>query len=75
MDELRTLIRSARKKRGWTRARLAEEASSGDYEVSDDMIVRLEVSCQRVPQPEVLRAVARALGLPMSEIRQAIGLA
>jgi group I intron endonuclease len=73
MGELHQLIREARLKHDWTRKRLADEASNGEIEVTEDMVRYLEIACQRSPRTEVLRAVATALSLPWPMVRAAAG--
>lgn len=73
MDELHRLIREARKERGWTRGQLAEEASKGEIEVSEEMVRYVETACQRPPRAPVLLAIAGALRIPWPAVRAAAG--
>jgi transcriptional regulator with XRE-family HTH domain len=75
MHELQKLIRRTREARRWTRSRLAEEASKiASVDVSIEWIQFLETAIQRVPEPELIKPTAAALGIPWQRVLEAMGM-
>lgn len=64
-----TLIKDARRRRGWTQERLAEESRVGRT-----TIIRWESGGTVNPVPEQVRAVCKALGIDPREVPIALGL-
>lgn len=62
LTKLATAVREARERSGWSASRLALEAG-----VQKSTITRLE-RCERRPGGEVIRAVARALDILVTEL-------
>jgi XRE family transcriptional regulator of biofilm formation len=60
---LKTVIKTLREQRGWSQAELARKA-----EVTDAYIAQLETGVRSNPSLEVLKRLARALGVPVTEL-------
>jgi len=60
---LKTVLKQLRKDRGWSQAKLAEEA-----DVTNAYIAQLETGKKKNPSLDVLKRLARALGVPMGEL-------
>ncbi len=73
-EPLATIVRSAREGRGWSRARLADEATRlGSVLIHEDLIMRLELRNTGIPEPEILRPLALALALDLEEVFARLG--
>ncbi len=61
--KLRTVLRELRQKREWSQAELAAKAG-----VTDAYVAQLETGKKKNPSLEVLRRLAKALGVPVTEL-------
>jgi transcriptional regulator with XRE-family HTH domain len=57
------VIKKLREERGWSQAKLAKEAA-----VTDAYIAMLETGVRKNPSLPVLKRLARALGVPVTEL-------
>jgi transcriptional regulator with XRE-family HTH domain len=60
---LKTVLKALREDRGWTMAELAKKA-----DVTDAYIAQLETGKRDNPSLDVLKRLARALGVPVTEL-------
>jgi transcriptional regulator with XRE-family HTH domain len=60
---LKTVLKALREDRGWTMAKLAKEAG-----VTDAYIAQLETGKRNNPSLVILKRLARALGVPVTEL-------
>jgi len=60
---LKTVLRLLRDEKGWSQAELAKRA-----DVTDAYIAQLETGARENPSLEVLKRLARALGVPVTEL-------
>ena len=68
MNELGSLIKKRRQEKDFSIRKLAELA-----EISHTEIKRIEDGLRKQPSPQVLRAIAAALGTPYEELMAAAG--
>jgi transcriptional regulator with XRE-family HTH domain len=61
--KLKTVLRELRAKRGWSQAKLATEA-----QVTGAYIAQIETGKKKNPSLGVLKRLARALGVPVTEL-------
>jgi transcriptional regulator with XRE-family HTH domain len=61
--KLKTVLRTLRRERGWSMAELAEKAG-----VTDAYIANLETGKKSNPSLAVLKRLAKALGVPVTEL-------
>src|SRR5688572_30833614 len=59
----RTVLKRLREERGWSMAKLAEEAG-----VKDAYIAQLETGSERTQHSAILKRLARAVGVPVTEL-------
>jgi transcriptional regulator with XRE-family HTH domain len=57
------VLRELREKKGWSQAKLAEQVG-----VSDAYVAQLETGARKNPSLEILKRLARALGVPVTEL-------
>ena len=67
MSSLRKVLVGLRTEKGWSQAKLAEEAG-----VSVDWVKKVETGRTAAPYTTTLRKVADALGVPASELTEAV---
>jgi transcriptional regulator with XRE-family HTH domain len=60
---LKTVLKTLREQRGWSMAELAKRA-----DVTDAYIAQLETGARKNPSLDVLKRLARALGVPVTEL-------
>jgi transcriptional regulator with XRE-family HTH domain len=60
---LKTVLRKLREERRWSQAQLAKRA-----DVTDAYIAQLETGTRKNPSLEVLKRIAKALGVPVTEL-------
>ena len=60
---LKTVLRVLRRERGWSMAALAKKA-----DVTDAYIAQLETGKRTNPSLEILKRLARALGVPLTQL-------
>jgi transcriptional regulator with XRE-family HTH domain len=60
---LKTVLKALREQREWSMAELAKKA-----DVTDAYIAQLETGKRKNPSLEVLRRIAKALGVPVGEL-------
>jgi transcriptional regulator with XRE-family HTH domain len=60
---LKTVLKTLREQRGWSMAQLAKKA-----DVTDAYIAQLETGIRRNPSLQVLKRLARAFGVPVTEL-------
>ena len=57
------MLKTLREQRGWSMAQLAKKA-----DVTDAYIAQLETGIRRNPSLQVLKRLARAFGVPVTEL-------
>jgi transcriptional regulator with XRE-family HTH domain len=60
---LKTVLKLLRERKGWSQAELAKRA-----DVTDAYIAQLETGARENPSLDVLKRLARALGVPAAEL-------
>lgn len=76
LAKMQTMIREARESRGWSKTRLAQEASNlapPDRPIDPNTIWRIEERIAFVPPALVLRPVCAALDLELLDVLAAAG--